>query len=123
NEAQYQLGKAAIAQAEATLENSLANLGYTEIRSPVDGIVIERKVDPGQTVAASFQTPELFIVAPDMDKHMHVFASVDEADIGEIRTAQERGRSVKFTVDAYLGDLFSGKIYQIRKSSTTNQNV
>ena len=58
---------------------------YTKIVSPVDGIVIDRKVDPGQTVASSFQTPELFIIAPDMDKHMHVYASVDEADIGQIR--------------------------------------
>ncbi len=121
--AQVNLAKASIAQAEATLKNSEANLGYTQIRSPVDGIVIERKVDPGQTVAASFQTPELFIVAPDMEKHMHVFASVDEADIGLIRAAQERGHAVKFTVDAYPGDLFEGKIYQIRKSSTTTQNV
>src|SRR5207247_6022950 len=95
----------------------------TEIRSPVDGIVIERKVDPGQTVAASFQTPELFIVAEEMEKHMHVFASVDEADIGLIRAAQERGQVVKFTVDAYPGDLFDGKIHQIRKNSTTTQNV
>jgi HlyD family secretion protein len=121
--AQVNLAKASIAQAVATLKNSEANLGYTEIRSPVDGIVIERKVDPGQTVAASFQTPELFIVAPDMEKHMHVFASVDEADIGLIRAAQERGQAVKFTVDAYPGDLFEGKIYQIRKSSSTTQNV
>ncbi len=121
--AQVNLANASVAQAEATLKNSQANLGYTEITSPVDGIVIERKVDPGQTVAASFQTPELFIVAPDMEKHMHVFASVDEADIGLIRAAQEQGKSVKFTVDAYPGDLFEGKIYQIRKSSTTTQNV
>jgi HlyD family secretion protein len=121
--AQVNLAKASIAQAEATLKNSEANLGYTEITSPVDGIVIESKVDPGQTVAASFQTPELFIVAPDTEKHMHVFASVDEADIGLIRSAQEQGRSVKFTVDAYPADLFEGKIYQIRKSSTTTQNV
>jgi HlyD family secretion protein len=121
--AQVNLAHASVAQAEATLKNSQANLGYTEIKSPVDGIVIERKVDPGQTVAASFQTPELFVVAPDMDKHMHVFASVDEADIGLIRAAQEQGKSVKFTVDAYPGDLFEGKIYQIRKSSTPTQNV
>jgi HlyD family secretion protein len=121
--AQVNLAKASIAQAEATLKNSEANLGYTDIKSPVDGIVIERKVDPGQTVAASFQTPELFIIAPDMDKHMHVYASVDEADIGLIRAAQEKGRSVKFTVDAYPGDLFEGKIYQIRRSSATTQNV
>ncbi|MFL5329055.1 MAG: efflux RND transporter periplasmic adaptor subunit [Gemmataceae bacterium] len=122
-EAQVELAKASILQAEATLKNSEANLSYTEIRSPVDGMVIERKVDPGQTVAASFQTPEMFIVAPDMEKHMYVFASVDEADIGLIRTAQERGKEVKFTVDAYPGDLFPGKIFQIRKAATTTQNV
>jgi HlyD family secretion protein len=122
-EAQINLGKASIKQAEANLKNSEANLNYTKIVSPVDGIVIERKVDPGQTVAASFQTPELFIIAPDMDKHMFVYASVDEADIGQIRSAQERGKSVKFTVDAYPGDLFEGKIHQIRKNSTTTQNV
>ena len=123
NEAQYRLGQATIAQAQASLDNSLANLAYTEIRSPVDGVVINREVDPGQTVAASFQTPELFVIAPEMEKHMYVYASVDEADIGQIRTAQERGRPVKFTVDAYPGDLFEGRVHQIRKNSTTTQNV
>jgi HlyD family secretion protein len=122
-EAQKQLAEAQISQAEATLRNSEANLGYCDIKAPVDGIVIERKVDPGQTVAASFQTPELFIVAPDMEKSMHVYASVDEADIGLIRYAQELNRPVRFTVDAYPGDLFLGKIYQIRMNGTTNQNV
>jgi HlyD family secretion protein len=122
-EAQIKLGEASIKQAEANLKNSEANLGYTKILAPVDGIIIERKVDPGQTVAASFQTPELFTIAPEMEKHMYVFASVDEADIGQIRAAQERGRTVKFTVDAYPGDLFEGKIAQIRKNSTTTQNV
>src|SRR5262249_30652594 len=78
-EAQIKLVQASIKQAEANLRNSEANLGYTKIVAPVDGIVIERKVDPGQTVAASFQTPELFIIAPEMEKHMYVFASVDEA--------------------------------------------
>jgi HlyD family secretion protein len=123
NEAQYRLGQATVKQAEATLANSKANLEYTRIISPVDGIVINREVDPGQTVAASFQTPELFIVAPDMDKHMYVYASVDEADIGQIQAAQQRGQVVKFTVDAYPGDLFEGKVHQIRKNSTTTQNV
>ena len=122
-EAQIKLGEATIKQAEANLKNSEANLGYTRILAPVDGIVIERKVDPGQTVVASYQTPELFTIAPEMEKHMYVFASVDEADIGQLRTAQERGRAVKFTVDAYPGDLFEGKIAQIRKNSTTTQNV
>jgi HlyD family secretion protein len=123
NEAQYRLSQASIKQAEATLANSKANLEYTRIVSPVDGIVINREVDPGQTVAASFQTPELFVVAPDMDKHMYVYASVDEADIGQIQAAQKSGQVVKFTVDAYPGDLFEGKVHQIRKNSTTTQNV
>jgi HlyD family secretion protein len=122
-EAQYKLSQASITQAEASLKNSEANLGYCDIISPVDGIVIERKVDPGQTVAASFQTPELFIIAPEMEKHMYVYASVDEADIGQIRNAQMSGQVVKFTVDAYPNDLFDGQIYQIRKNSTTTQNV
>jgi HlyD family secretion protein len=145
-EAQLRLGKAAIEQAEATLQNSQANLGYTEIRSPVDGIVISRSVDPGQTVAASFQTPELFVIATEMDKHMYVYASVDEADIGHIRKAQQRDRFqkilttlklvqpegrdaqqldkvVKFTVDSYPDDIFEGSIYQVRMNSTTTQNV
>jgi HlyD family secretion protein len=122
-EAQRDLALAQISQAEASLKRSETDLGYTEIRSPVDGIVIERKVDPGQTMAASFQTPEMFIVAPDMEKSMHVYASVDEADIGHIRHAQERKQVVKFTVDAYADKLYEGKIYQIRKSATTTQNV
>lgn len=122
-EAQRQLALAQISQAEASLKRSETDLGYTEIKSPVDGIVIERKVDPGQTMAATFQTPEMFIVAPDMEKHMHVYASVDEADIGHIRQAQDLHRSVKFTVDAYPNELFEGKIFQVRKNSTTTQNV
>ncbi len=121
--AQLKLAKANITQAEATLKNSLTNLEYTKIYSPEDGIVVERKVDKGQTVAASFQTPELFTIAPEMDEHMHVFASVDEADIGLIHSAEEHGRVVKFTVDAYPGELFEGKIFQIRKNSATTQNV
>jgi HlyD family secretion protein len=122
-EAQYRLGQAAIKQAEAQLANSKANLEYTRIISPVDGLVIERKVDPGQTVAASFQTPELFIIAPDMEQHMYIYASVDEADIGQIRAARDSGKQVQFTVDAYPGDLFKGTIHQVRNNSTTTQNV
>jgi HlyD family secretion protein len=130
SEAQVELAEANVAQAEANvalskanLANSQANLDYTNIYSPVDGIVIERKVDRGQTVAASFQTPELFIIAEEMNKHMHIFASVDEADIGMIRAAEQGKREVKFTVDAYPGDLFTGSIYQVRNNSTTTQNV
>jgi HlyD family secretion protein len=121
--AQCDVAAAALDQAEANLENSKANLGYTEIYSPVDGIVIDRKIDKGQTLAAQFQTPVLFVVAPDMDKEMYVEASVDEADIGLIRKAQESDQPVFFTVDAYPDDLFEGRIYQIRKNPTTTQNV
>ena len=122
-DAQRKLGQASIAQAEASLKNSEANLGYTKILAPEDGVVIERKVDKGQTVAASFQTPELFIIAPEMDKHMFVYASVDEADIGMIRNAKDAKKPVTFTVDAYPGHLFEGEIDQIRMNSTTTQNV
>jgi HlyD family secretion protein len=122
-EAQLQVAEAAVKQADAVLNNANANLDYTKIRSPVDGIIIKKSIDPGQTLAAQFQTPELFTVAPEMDEKMHVFASVDEADIGLIRRAQEEGRPVEFTVDAYPEDLFAGQIEQIRFSSTVTQNV
>jgi HlyD family secretion protein len=122
-DAQLKLAEAAVKQAEAALDNSKVNLAYCEIRAPVDGIVIDRKIDPGQTLAAQFQTPELFIVAPEMKKEMHVMATVDEADIGLLRRAQEGKQPVHFTVDAYPDDLFEGKIAQIRMNSTTTQNV
>lgn len=122
-DAELAVAEAAVEQARANLENSEANLGYTKIVSPVDGVVIDRKIDPGQTLAAQFQTPELFVVAPDMRKEMHIFASVDEADIGMIRQAQEDGNPVEFTVYAYPGELFQGTIAQIRLSSETEQNV
>ena len=145
--AQRQLAEAQISQAEASLERSKTDLGYTDVKSPVDGIVIERKVDTGQTMAATFQTPEMFIIAPDMEKHMHVHASVDEADIGNILAAQEReqrinivvrahqmlgieaadlaqrAKTVKFSVDAFPNELFEGKIYQVRMNATTTSNV
>ncbi|MFV2066066.1 MAG: efflux RND transporter periplasmic adaptor subunit, partial [Pirellulales bacterium] len=84
-EAQLAVAHAWVDQAKANLSNSEANLYYTEIRAPVDGIVIDRKIDPGQTLAAQFQTPELFIVAPDMEKRMYVYADVDESEIGLVR--------------------------------------
>jgi HlyD family secretion protein len=129
NKAQVELAKATVEQAQATLENSEANLAYTKIWSTENGVIIERKVDPGQTVAAQFQTPELFTIGADMDKQMHVFGSVDEADIGLVTTSFEKqeklakSTSVTFTVDAYPGELFHGKIFQIRNNSTTEQNV
>ena len=120
--AQLKLANAAVDQAESQLKRAEADIDYCQIRSPVDGIVINRKIDPGQTLAAQFQTPELFIVAPDMRKKMHVHASVDEADIGLIGEAQKRKLPVSFTVDAY-DELFRGEIEEIRLSSTTTQNV
>ncbi len=100
------------------------NLEYTDIRkSPVAGRVIDRKIDRGQTLAAQFQTPQLFVVAPNMEEEMHVFASVDEADIGLIRNAKDCDALVEFTVDAYPDDLFTGKIDEIRFNPTTVQNV
>jgi HlyD family secretion protein len=122
-QAQRKLAKASVVQAIASLDNSQANLEYTEITSPVDGVVIDRKIDPGQTLAAQFQTPELFVVAPDLRKKVHVFASVDEADIGLIQQAHKDGRPVNFVVDAHPDELFQGEIEQIRLSSITTENV
>lgn len=122
-EAQLELARAAVDQATANLSESRTNLDYTKVTSPVDGIVIDRKIDEGQALAAQFQTPELFIVAPDLKKEMRIFASVDETDIGLIRQAQQHGQPVFFTVDAYPDDLFEGTIHEIRLSSIEMQNV
>ena len=122
-EAQLLIANASIEQAEASLTQSQANLDYTEIRSPEDGIIIDRKVDPGQTIAAQFQTPELFVVGVGMREQMHVFADVDESEIGLIRQAEIDKQPVTFTVSAYPNDLFSGLIEEVRFSSVTNQNV
>jgi len=122
-EAQIKVAESLVDQAKATLDNSMINLDYTNINSPVDGIVINRKIDPGQTVAASFQTPELFVVAPDMRKEMHIHASVDEADIGLVKSAQHRAYPATFTVDAYPEKTFTGTIHEIRMNSSTVQNV
>lgn len=122
-EAQLQLAEAAVEQAQAALDNSIAQLDYAKIRSPVDGIIIDKKADRGQTLAAQFQTPELFTIGVGMREKMHVFALVDEADIGLIRQAKDASQPVQFTVDAYPDDLFTGIIEQIRISSSTTQNV
>lgn len=121
--AQVEVAEAAVDQARAGLENAEAQLAYTKIEAPVSGIIISRKIDPGQTLAAQFQTPELFTIAPQMREKMHIHAAVDEADIGLIRSAQQVGLPVSFTVDAYPDDLFEGRIEEIRLSSTTTQNV
>lgn len=123
-EAELQVSQTNVEQARAQLDNSEANLTYTEIVAPCDGIVIDKKIDVGQTLAAQFQTPEMFVVAPEMDQRMHIYASVDEADIGWIRRAQESEQTVRFTVDAYPDELFDqGKIVQVRLSSKEEQNV
>jgi len=121
-EAQLEVRAAAVDQAQARLDNSETNFKYATIKSPVTGVVIDRKVDPGQTVTASFQTPELFVVAPNLDQ-MHLLASVDEADIGLIREAERTGQPVFFSVDAYPDDLFEGTIVETRMTPTTQQNV
>jgi HlyD family secretion protein len=122
-EAQLRVAETTVRQAKASYDISDANLQYTEILSPVEGVIIDRKIDPGQTVAAAFQAPELFVVAPDMRKEIHVYASVDESEIGLIELARQTHELVRFTVDAYPDELFEGKVFQIRKNSTTTQNV
>ncbi len=116
--AQVSASKAAISQAEAALKTAETNLAYTRIVSPVDGIVVSRNVDVGQTVAASFQTPTLFTIAQDLTK-MQIDTSVAEADIGRVKVGQE----VDFTVDAYPDMTFQGKVWQIRIAPITVQNV
>ncbi|MEK6775670.1 MAG: efflux RND transporter periplasmic adaptor subunit [bacterium] len=116
--AQKNAAKAQIAQAEAALYLAETNLRYTKIVSPVDGIVVSRSVDVGQTVAASFQTPTLFTIAQDLTK-MQIDTNVDEADIGKVMVGQD----VEFTVDAYPDMTFKGKVLQVRNAPITVQNV
>jgi len=108
---------AGVEQAKASLENANTNLGYTDITSPCDGMVLARKIEPGQTLAAQFQTPVLFEVVEDLKKEIHIIAEVDETDIGRISEAKKDGQPVKFRVSAYPEDLFEGVIWQIRKST------
>ncbi|MEM7454051.1 MAG: efflux RND transporter periplasmic adaptor subunit, partial [Planctomycetota bacterium] len=109
-EAQLTIANASVLVAEATLSNSEQNLAYCTITSPEDGMIIDRKVEPGQTLAAQFQTPELFVVGVGMREKMHVFADVDESEIGLIRQADETNQPVTFTVTAYPDDEFEGTI-------------
>ncbi|MGE5343728.1 MAG: efflux RND transporter periplasmic adaptor subunit [Candidatus Omnitrophota bacterium] len=109
---------AALRSAQATLTRAKTQLKYTEIRSPIDGTVIERSVDAGQTIAASFQAPKLFIIAEDLTK-MQIEATVDESDIGQIK----EGQDVRFTVQSYPDDTFHGNVRQVRLNPTTIQNV
>jgi HlyD family secretion protein len=114
----YDSAKAQLAQAKAALQTAATNLSYTKIYSPVDGIVISRNVDVGQTVAASFQTPTLFTIAQDLTK-MQIDTNVAESDIGAVKVGQD----VEFTVDAYPDTTFKGKVWQKRQAPITVQNV
>lgn len=114
----YEQAESAVVRAQSQYDKAVTNLGYATIVSPVDGTVISRKVDKGQTVAASFQTPDLFYIAEDLTK-MQIETSVSEADIGMIKQDQ----SVTFTVDAYSGQTFNGSVRQVRLSPTTTSNV
>lgn len=116
--AQIRAAQAQINQALASYSTAESNLRYTKITSPVDGVVISRAVDVGQTVAASFQTPELFSVAQDLTQ-MQIEASVSEADIGKVKKEQE----VEYTLDGYPDETFRGKVSQVRISPTTVSNV
>ena len=116
--AQLALDQAAVLQAQASLDETRVNLGYTDIVSPVDGVVVARNVDVGQTVAASFQTPTLFLIAEDLTK-MQVDTSVSESDVGRVR----EGQPATFTVDAYPGQPFHGTVKQVRNAPITVQNV
>ena len=116
--ARVTLEEAGVRQAQAELEEARINLAYTDITSPVDGVVVSRNVDVGQTVAASFQTPTLFLIARNLAE-MQVDAAVSESDIGAVR----EGQAAVFTVDAYPGRDFQGHVTQVRNAPTTVQNV
>jgi HlyD family secretion protein len=116
--AQVDVAAASVAQSEAQLHQAQTNLSYTDIISPIDGTVISRSVDVGQTVAASLQAPVLFTIAEDLTK-MQVNTNVSEGDVGRL----EDGMPAYFTVDAYPGERFKGKISQIRNAATTVSNV
>jgi HlyD family secretion protein len=118
NKALVTAAKAQVDQAKAALDYAKQNLAYTGIVSPVNGVVISRAVDVGQTVAASFQTPTLFTIAEDLTK-MQIDTNVAESDIGGVKV----GQNVEFTVDAYPDTTFKGKVWQIRQAPITVQNV
>jgi HlyD family secretion protein len=115
---QIRSADAGLVQAKADLNTQTVNLAHTVIESPIDGIVISRQVEPGQTVAASMNAPTLFIIAGDLTK-MRVIANIDEADVGRLRP----GQPVTFRVDAYPNDTFRGEVEQVRLQPTTVQNV
>ncbi len=110
--------RAAVAQAEAALSRTQLNLGYCVIKSPVKGVIIDRRVNIGQTVVASLNAPSLFLIAKDL-KRMQVWVAVNEADIGNIKP----GQPVTYTVDAFQGETFKGEVGQVRLNATMSQNV
>lgn len=114
----YEKAEAAYNQAQASMVKVRQNLGYATITSPIDGVVISKEVEEGQTVAAGFNTPTLFTIANDLTQ-MRVIADVDEADIGQV----EEGQHVQFNVDAYPNDVFEGNVTQMRLQATTESNV
>lgn len=114
----YETAKNTYAQHQASIVGIRRNLGYATITSPIDGVVISRAVEEGQTVAAGFETPTLFTIANDLTD-MQVIADVDEADIGYV----QEGQRVEFTVDAYPDDVFSGTVEQVRLEATTESSV
>ena len=114
----YQQSQQQVAQARESVNKAQTNLGYATITSPIDGVVLSKSVEEGQTVAASFNTPELFTIAQDLT-NMRVIADIDEADIGGVK----EGQRVSFTVDAFPDDLFEGRVTQVRQQATTESNV
>ena len=120
NNAKYALAvaRANVKSAQVTLDRARQNLSYTSIFAPIDGIVVERNVDIGQTVTASMSTPQLFLIANDLAQ-MQILASVDESDIGAIQPDQP----VRFTVQAYPDERFTGTVKQVRLQSKTTENV
>ena len=110
--------KSSLLNAQTQLREAKVNLGYAEIYSPIDGVILSKDIEEGQTVASSFNTPTLFVIAKDL-KNMQVEANVDEADIGQVKV----GQKCTFTVDAYNGDTFTGTVQEIRLQPITTSNV
>lgn len=114
----YLQAKEQVASSRENVNKAQTNLGYATITSPIDGIVLSKSVEEGQTVASSFSTPELFVIAQDLTD-MRVIANIDEADIGGVK----EGQRVTFTVDAFPDDSFEGQVTQVRQQATTESNV
>jgi HlyD family secretion protein len=114
----YQKAKEQVNTSRESVQKAQTNLGYATITSPIDGVILSKSVEEGQTVAASFNTPELFVIAQDLT-NMRVIADIDEADIGGVK----EGQRVAFTVDAFPDDSFEGAVTQVRQQATTESNV